>query len=141
MRFKIHSCVLSDKKADFVFCSEYSALICKVLTMKIQEIASIEVEELPEQIKKAVNKSLEWKAQKNIIGTLFALMCQTGAIKGTKADVMRGLKAMFPNLSEDTLKENFKLRFKEDENKYTYSTDTKNALSNFIEFLKDSTPN
>lgn len=135
--FKVHVNILDEPKADFVFRNEINALIFKVFETKLKELSKIEVMEFNEQMSKAVNRSLSWNAQKNIIGTLFGVLHEAKAIKGTKADMIKAICAMFPNLKESTIKDGVNFRVYKAENKYYYSRETKELLTGFSEFLKN----
>src|SRR5690606_21901450 len=137
--FKYHSDILDEPKADLAFRDEINALIFKCLLIRIDEINTTPIMEFSEQFEKAVNKSLKWNAKKAIIGTLFGIMYKTGAIEGYKTDLARALIAMFPNLSESTIKGNLDFKTNELEAKQQYDTQTVNLLQNFSEYLKNST--
>lgn len=138
-QFKEHTGVFDNEKDDFVYRGQYNQLIFDLLQKQIAEINNIEVEDVREQIKAAQNKSLEWVAQKTIIGTIFGLLYNAKAIKGTKADLNRALVAMFPNLSKNTVHDNLNLKINTYEQKVLYSEQTEKLLKDFIEYVKSTT--
>ncbi|GIJ97823.1 hypothetical protein CAPN001_23920 [Capnocytophaga stomatis] len=140
-KYKYHTNVLDNKKDDYIFRYQYNQIIFDMLDYIIKELLKIEVLPASNLIQQSIKKTLSWNAQKNIIGTLFGLLYKVGAIQGTKTDLIRGLSAMFSNLSESTLKDNIDLKENENEAKIKYDTETEYLLGDFLAYLKDNINN
>lgn len=137
-KYKYHTNIFDNKKDDYLFRYQYNQIIFDMLDCVIKELLKIKVLPANDLIKQSIKKPLSWNAQKNIIGTLFGLLYKTGAIQGTKTDLIRGLSAMFSNLSENTLKDNIDLKENENEAKIKYDTRTEYLLENFLIYLKEN---
>lgn len=133
--FTLHTGVLSDTKADFVFSEEINAFIFKVLHIELKRLASTPIMSMSEQMEKALeNRSLKWKLDKRVLGTLFGVIYSTGAIEGNKTDLAKGLKALFPDLSKHSILDNFKLK-----NPDKHNPETVHALKEFEKYLRNLT--
>ena len=137
-QFKIHKNVFDEPKKDMIFRIQYNCIIFEQLQKEINTISKKPIIDLSTQIQQSQNKSLEWNAQKTTIGTLFGLLYNIGAIKGTKTDLSKGLNALFPNLSINTLNDNISLKINDTENKYLYDIEAEKILKPFIEYIKST---
>lgn len=140
-QYTFHTGIFEDEATDFIFSFEYNQFLYDVFQIKIMEIENLDIEPIDETIRKLMKKPLTWNSKKSSIGTLFGMLHDAGIIKGTKADVIRALGAMFSNLSESTLKDNINLKINTNDEKTLYDLETETKAKEWIDYLGVNTTN
>jgi hypothetical protein len=133
----VHKNIFNNNFLDTIFEGEYNGYISDKLQDEINKISKIEYEDIKETLTKRVKKPLKWNADKDTLGTLFALLYKAKIITGSKADLNRTLTTIFSNLKYDSIKKNLELSKSEKEAKIYHDTETIELVYNWIEYLKN----
>lgn len=136
-QFTEHKNIFDNAKSDYAFRFQYNNLIYDLLQKKINELASVPIDDIRKTLK--TKKPLTWNSKKSSIGTLFGMLHNAKIIEGSKADIIRSLSAMFNNLSESTIKDNVNLKVNTNEDKCLYDKETEHKAKDWISYLKEST--
>lgn len=137
-KYKLHTGILDEDKADFLLRAEINAVIFDCLQLKINEISNKQPPE-PQLFTPVIpKKPFKWNSNKQALGTLFGVLFDRKIITGNVSDFQTQLLALFENApSPNTLKDNVNLKVSD--GRYKYCEKTEVLLLDWIDFLKSKT--
>lgn len=127
-----HKGVLKDAFFDELFEDEYNGYIIDKIQDEIDKVSHTKSDDF---VIEQELKPLTWNSNKNTLGTVFGLLIKEGIISGTKESVNKGLRQLFPEFKESTLRDVLSLKVDND-NVLQYCKDTEKQLFEWIEMLK-----
>lgn len=139
-KYKLHTGILDEDKADLLFRDEINAIIFDCLQLKINEISQQQPPEPQPFAPVTPKKPFKWNANKKSLGTLFGVLFNHGIITGNKEDFKKQLVTLFEGVpSVSYLNDLIYLSTNKDDPNTPmpkYCKETEELLTEWIEFLQ-----